>query len=435
LIYLRISVNRTSEHASIEQQRADCAALAARLGHLHPIEFVDEAVSAYQDRARPAYQRLLHHLEHSTTATVIVWHLDRLYRKPHELEQLLALLDTRPIRVESVQGRSFDLSRHEGRLFARQLVASANYESAHKGARVARAQQHRARRGLLHGGSHYGDLADGTLHPAQGRVLRRIVDDFLTGLSVSAIARELTDARILSPTGKNQWNVATLVSILGSNRLHHRNGDHNGAWERLITPDESALIRAIQLAPQRDATRSSRALLSAMARCGGRLVCAVNRHGRRLYRCRANPGSCGAVSSGQDRLDRTVLDDLESVVHDQSEVSAPLPCPSTLLSELETATKQRDNLAIRYATSALPRADYLRLREHRTSVIADYTTDLAKHLRARVRAAYPDGLHSSNATSISRMRTIVDAHVQSLVVRRGSPASSSLASIELQFRS
>ncbi len=75
---------------------------------------------------------------------MIVWHLDRLYRKPRELEQLLDLLDVCPIRVESAQGGSFDLNRHEGRLFARQLVAFANYESAHKGARVSRAQQQRA---------------------------------------------------------------------------------------------------------------------------------------------------------------------------------------------------------------------------------------------------------------------------------------------------
>lgn len=156
-------MNRTSEHASIQQQRADCKALADRLGYARTIELVDEAVSAYQDRTRPAYQQLLQQIERSRTATVIVWHLDRLYRRPRELEQLLDLLDTRPVRVETVQGGSFDLNRHEGRLFAPQLVAFANYESAHKGARVARAQQQRAARGLLHGGSHYGYCDDGSL--------------------------------------------------------------------------------------------------------------------------------------------------------------------------------------------------------------------------------------------------------------------------------
>ncbi|MGO1851650.1 recombinase family protein [Microbacterium sp. JB110] len=107
LIYLRISANRTSEHASIEQQRADCTALAGQLGYTRAIEFVDEAISAYQDRARPGYQQLLHQIQESEAGTVIVWHLDRLYRKPRELEQLLDLLDIHPIRVESAQGGSF----------------------------------------------------------------------------------------------------------------------------------------------------------------------------------------------------------------------------------------------------------------------------------------------------------------------------------------
>ncbi|WP_442928066.1 recombinase family protein [Microbacterium sp. MMO-23] len=65
MLYLRISANRTSEHASIEQQRADCTALAAQLGYARTVEFVDEAASAYQDRTRPAYQQLLRHLEAS----------------------------------------------------------------------------------------------------------------------------------------------------------------------------------------------------------------------------------------------------------------------------------------------------------------------------------------------------------------------------------
>ncbi|WP_454141920.1 recombinase family protein [Microbacterium lacticum] len=300
LIYLRISVNRTSEHASIQQQRDDCVTLADRLGYTCTIEFIDEAVSAYQDRTRPAYQQLLRQIERSRTATVIVWHLDRLYRRPRELEQLLDLLDTRPVRVETVQGGSFDLNRHEGRLFARQLVAFANYESAHKGARVARAQQQRAARGLLHGGSHYGYCDDGSLDQHENGVIHRIVDDFLTGMSVTAIARELTYACVTAPAGGTRWGTATVMSILSSDRLHHRRGQHKGSWERMISADDSALIRALQIAPARDGTRSSVTLLGGMARCGAcgsRLVSAVNHRGQHTYRCRAQLTSCSPPGS------------------------------------------------------------------------------------------------------------------------------------------
>lgn len=247
LIYLRISANRTSEHASTERQRADCTTLAGQLGYAQTIEFVDEAVSAYRGRARPADQRLLRHLDESPGTTVVVWHLDRLYRKPRELEQLLDLLDVRPIRVESVQGGSFDLNRHEGQLFARQLVAFANYESGHRGARVARAQQHRARNGLLHGGSHYGYHDDGTLHRGESSIVRRMVNDYLIGLCPTVIARALTFEGVPAPR-TDRWRATTVRGMLDSDRLHRRRRDHagvqqvTGSWETLLTSDESALV-------------------------------------------------------------------------------------------------------------------------------------------------------------------------------------------------
>ena len=166
----------------------------------------------------------MQHLENAEAGVVIVWHVDRLYRKPHELEQLLDVLDARPIRIESVQGGSFDLNSHEGRLFARQLVAFANYESAHKGARVARAQEQRARTGRLHGSRHYGNHNDGTLHSNEAAVLRRIADDYLTGLSITTIARELTAAGIPTPSGRQRWGTSTIASILSAGRLHHHRG-------------------------------------------------------------------------------------------------------------------------------------------------------------------------------------------------------------------
>lgn len=421
LIYLRISANRTSEHASIKQQRTDCTILAAQLGYTRTIEFVDEAVSAYQDRARPAYQQLLRQLERSETGTVVVWHLDRLYRKPRELEQLLDLLDIRPIRVESVQGGSFDLNRHEGRLFARQLVAFANYESAHKGARVARAQQQRAARGLLHGGRHYGYLDDGSLHPSEAWTLRRIVDGYLAGLSVSVIASELTEAGIPTPAGGTAWRPTTVRSILTSNRLHSQRGPHQGTWERAITPDESALIRAIPLAPRRDATRSSTTLLGALARCGtcgNRLVSTVTSKGQRVYRCRAQPSSCGRVAADMYRTDRAVIGQLGRL---QSSASTWLPAraPATLLSLLGAASAAMLTAAEQYGAGRITHDVFLHRRRQPTSIIAEVDADLRRHLRVRLLQQHPESASAIDVLTVGRQRTIVDALVSTLIVQSG----------------
>ncbi|GAA2464212.1 recombinase family protein [Agromyces soli] len=415
LIYLRISANRTSEHASIEQQRADCTALAGRLGYTHTVEFVDEAVSAYQDRARPAYQQLLRQLEGSEAGTVVVWHLDRLYRKPRELEQLLDLLDTRPIRVESVQGGSFDLNQHEGRLFARQLVAFANYESAHKGARVARAQQHRARNRLLHGGSHYGYRSDGTLHPVESAVIRRVVDDNLLGLSPTVTARALNADRIAPPRTNRGWHATTLRSMLDSDRLHQRRRDHaaaryvTGAWERLLTPDESALVQVSLLVPRRDAARSSTSLLGGILRCqlcGKRMVTGVTSNGKRFYLCKTTTARCPSPCLPADDLDAET--EATALARFSNTDYPNPPHPRDMLERARTARLQFTALAVDFGTGKLGHAEYLVKRQPLADDIDQVGRDLTAYNRARILALYPAELRR-RWESLSFRRAVVCA--------------------------
>lgn len=392
LIYLRISANRTSEHASIEQQRADCTALADHLGYARTIEFVDEAVSAYHDRARPAYQQLIRQLEASEAETIVVWHLDRLYRKPRELEQLLDLLDVRPIRVESVQGGSFDLNRHEGRLFARQLVAFANYESAPKGARVAGAQQQRARRWLLHSGRHYGYLQSGALHPRESKVLRRMVDEYPIGISPTVIAQCLDVDRI-QPPRRDRWHATTVRAIFNSERLHIKRWDHVGqpqiigSWERLLTQDESALVQVGLLMPRRDAARSSRTLLGGILRChrcGARLVAGVTRHGKRIYTCRTATKRCPGPSVAADDLDAeteaAALDTFVNALH------FDVPCAQDLLGRVRIARIKLAALAASFGAGDVDHTSFLRRRGPLVEQLDRAGHDVATHTRARILA-------------------------------------------------
>lgn len=68
--------------------------------------------------------------------TVLVWHVDRLYRRPSELEHLLVLVEQQSVTIETVRGGMLDLNTHEGRLAARFMVTVASYESGHKADRV-----------------------------------------------------------------------------------------------------------------------------------------------------------------------------------------------------------------------------------------------------------------------------------------------------------
>ncbi|WP_367147247.1 recombinase family protein [Microbacterium proteolyticum] len=413
-MYLRISANRTSEHASIQQQRDDCTALAARLGYIRTVEFVDEAVSAYGERTRPGYQQLLQRIA-VAPATVVVWHLDRLYRRPNELEQLLDLLDTSQVRIEAVQGGSFDLNRHEGRLFARQLVAFANYESAHRGARVARAQQQRAGRGLLHGGSHYGYQHNGALEPFQAGIVRQIVDDYLIGLSPTAIAHELTRDGVPAPRG-GKWNGTTVSEILTSDRLHHRRFHRPTAnlivaiWDQLISDDESTLVQLGLLLPPRDASRSSTTLLGGILRCRGcgrRLVAGVTRFGRRIYSCRTALARCPGPTLDACQMDEQIT---IAAVEQFSHAWRPhVPPPEELLQTIRTAREDLASFAISFGAGRLDHNGYLTMRDPLDRVLTVGGIGFAAHRQARVLRLATAEFHHRWATSLPFRRAVICA--------------------------
>lgn len=345
---------------------------------------------------------------------MIVWHLDRLYRKPRELEQLLDLLYVRPIRVESVQGGSFDLNRHEGRLFARQLVAFANYESGHRGARVARAQQHRARNGLLHGGSHYGYHGNGGLHPVESSVVRRVVNDYLIGLSPTVIARALTIEGVPAPR-TDRWRATTVRNILDSDRLHQRRWDHAGvqevigAWERLLTLDESALVQVSLLMPRRDAARSSNSLLGGILRCqqcDRRMVAGVTSNGKHVYRCLTATLRCHSPRLAADGLDAEV--EAAALTRLATATRSNPPCPHRLLERVREGRLQLAALATSFGSGRLDHAEFLTRRRHFAGDLDQAGSDLTLHNRARILALRPAELRRRWA-SLSFRRAVVCA--------------------------
>lgn len=58
-VYARISQDRTGEELGIRRQLADCRAEADRRGWVVAEEYVDDDVSAYSGKKRPAFERML----------------------------------------------------------------------------------------------------------------------------------------------------------------------------------------------------------------------------------------------------------------------------------------------------------------------------------------------------------------------------------------
>ena len=89
-IYARISDDR-HDGAGVDRQLQDCRALVKSNGWGPAVEFVDNSVSAYSGKPRPRYLAMLAALRDGSLGRVVVWHLDRLYRQPRELEDIIDL--------------------------------------------------------------------------------------------------------------------------------------------------------------------------------------------------------------------------------------------------------------------------------------------------------------------------------------------------------
>jgi site-specific DNA recombinase len=323
VVYARISDDRSGKAAGVARQQEDCLELAGRLGLTVTAVLVDNDVSAFDGVARPGYDALLRQVR-AGVSRVVVWHLDRLYRRPRELEQLLELVTGQGVRIEAVRGGAFDLNTSEGRLMARQFVAIAAYESGHKADRVRRALRQRAEAGAWHGGARYGYGRGGELVPAEARMVREIVDRFLAGGTVRAITGWL-NTTTPPPRGAAVWHAGSVRGLLGSERIAAirtiRGTDGSvtrvpGTWPAIVSAEEYKRLHMLLEAGERSRVVPSVAsLLSGLircGRCGAGLAITTHRNTNgartRRYVCRKDPArpERGGLSIDADATDANV---------------------------------------------------------------------------------------------------------------------------------
>ena len=85
---------------------------------------LDDGLSAWKRRVRrPGWERLLERVQSGESDGIVVWHTDRLFRQPRDLEFLIALAE-RGFTVYSARGER-DLSDPDDRFILRIEVAHA----------------------------------------------------------------------------------------------------------------------------------------------------------------------------------------------------------------------------------------------------------------------------------------------------------------------
>lgn len=297
-IYLRQSSDPGDTKLAITRQREDCVVVCERNGWTWA-EYIDNSCSASNGKPRPAYQRMLTDIRAGLVDAVVAWDLDRLHRKPAELETFIDLADERRLALATVGGDT-DLSTDGGRLYARVKGAFAKSEVERKSARQKRANLQQRANGTWSSSGYrkFGYTKDGQPLEPEASALRKAASDVLAGVSLRSIAVDWNN-RGLTTTRGNKWTNLQLRRTLANPRnaaLMSYKGRvvGQGQWEPLIDADTHRGLVALLSDESRRVSGAfeRKHMLSGVAvcgLCGNRMYAAFpysGRKQRRVYVCR-----------------------------------------------------------------------------------------------------------------------------------------------------
>lgn len=287
VIYARISDDPTGKAAGVDRQVQECRALAESRGDTVVEVVIDNDLSATKGRRRPGFDRVLELIQTDEVDTVVIWHTDRLYRLPRDLEPIIALAEGRKLKFLTVTASEIDLNNPSGRMVARMLAAASAQEVEHKSERQRSASDQRAERGVAHG-SGYGFRRDGdalVVDPAEAAVIQDVVRRVLEGESLRHIAADLTERDVPRPGKGARWTSGTLRQMLlrpslAGLRKHRGQIVGSALGERVIDLDTRDRLVALLSDPTRKTGtggRTPKYLGSGLFRCG---VCSETAGGK-----------------------------------------------------------------------------------------------------------------------------------------------------------
>jgi DNA invertase Pin-like site-specific DNA recombinase len=439
-VYLRQSRYQNGSGLAVARQREDCLKLCRDRGWA-PTEYLDNDVSAYSGKKRPAYERMLTDIEAGKLNAVVVWDLDRLHRRPIELEHFIDLADTHHLALATVSGDT-DLGTDSGRLFARIKGAVARSEGERKSARQRRAQLQAAERGLPAGGPRaFGYERDGiTVRENEAQALRQAYASLLAGRSMVGIARDLDAAGFVTARLGKRFNHSAARAVLINPRnagLRAYRGEIVGlaAWPANVDEDTWRAAHALLTDSERRRGPGSSArkwLLGGLALCGrcddGTTVKVTYReadaNGRnvRAYRCHKSSHLTREASFCDWRVTERVIarlsrDDACGLLIDDDREDL-----AALRSEQSTLRLRLDQLADAFADGTATHSQFRSGTERLRTRLADLEARMVHVDRAPLLAdlvTAGDVRKAWEGIGLDRQRAVIDVLYKVTLLPRG----------------
>ena len=403
--YERISLDKTGAGLGTESQHDENAEFADQSGRVISATYRDNDRSAFSGVDRPDYQRLLRDMAAGKIRSVTIWHANRLHRSTDEVNAFIRLARRHGVRLYSTtKGEAYNLERASGRKQLRDDTSEAEYESEHRGERVALARKRQARNGDYGGGvrSFGWGVDSGRVRsvcvnpkaPAMDRVyedrpvvdmsrhneseaaeIKRWASDLLSGVSMNQVLRSLaarnvptvamTDGRVLRRNGRavehDGWNSKTVWQILTSPRtsghsVYRGQIVKRNALAPILEDDIREALIALLADPARKTSpgNTPRWLGSLIYRCGhcdngATMSVRKNSGGVSVYRCRVK-GHCSWPAQMVDKYAENVITGLLG----RDDVADLLPRENTvdvkaLREEMKALHERKKTAARKYA--------------------------------------------------------------------------------------
>ena len=350
-MYCRISEDSIGDHLGVRRQEEDCRELAEKRGWGIGEVFIDNDLSAYSGKPRPAYQRMLAEIRLGTIDGLLIYHLDRLTRTPRELEDFFEVCDGAQLKSMATVTGDIDLGTDDGRFHARIMGAVARKESDDKSRRIRRKHVELARDGkpmwgvAVPFGYRFDSTTKSLLPDDRAKEVRQMFERYSNGWSLKQISHGLNDCGVVGSRGKTRWHSSHVARMLDNpvyaGYRHHQGELTEGKWKPLVDRDLWERVQARRLITKKAApsnrSRTGSNVLSGIlfCSCGAPMWRSTSSDPKRSsYDCaRASAkrrGDCPHGGVGAERVERVVRDEFLgrlSDLHEQRVRTAELEVP------------------------------------------------------------------------------------------------------------